>query len=235
MKTTLPPPFAVYRCAGGLFDEAFVSEHYDPAEAIRACDEGMMFVTVADGNAQKQLDAEKSHQMKLVADQAKVTKKRLRAETDKTRKNELRANLAKSIRRIDCLRKLTVRVDTADAEQAAVVAAAGVDTTDAEQVPVAAAPGVDSTDAAQALVVAAADRVANPLYKELVRQRLRMGQPLSVESKGNGEEISQYGAGWPGRVGVVPRKGETQQRPPATGFRPGGRHIPAFHQDPVSR
>ena len=261
MKTTLPPPFAVYRCAGGLFDEAFVSEHYDPAEAIRACDEGMMFVTVADGNAQKQLDAEKSHQMKLVADQAEVTKKRLRAETDKTRKNELRANLAKSIRRIDCLCKLTVRVDTADAEQAAVVAAAGVDTTDAEQVPVAAAPGVDSTDAAQALVsapagvdttdteqasvaaatgvditnaeqapvvaaagvdtndaeqtlvvapasvgtearqtlvVAAADRVANPLYEELVRQRLRVGQPLSVESKGNDEEIRQYGPGMPG-------------------------------------
>jgi hypothetical protein len=261
MKTTLPPPFAVYRCAEGLFDEAFVSEHYDPAEAIRACDEGMMFVTVADGNAQKHLDAEKSHQMKLVADQAEVTKKRLRAETDKTRKNELRANLAKSIRRIDCLCKLTVRVDTADAEQAAVVAAAGVDITDAEQVPVAAAPGVDSTDAAQALVsapagvdtteteqasvaaatgvditnaeqapvvaaagvdttdaeqtlvvapasvgtearqtlvVAAPDRISNPLYKELVWQHLRVGQPLSVESKGNDEEISQYAFGMPG-------------------------------------
>jgi hypothetical protein len=139
-----------------LFDEEFVSEHYDAAEAIRACDEGMMFVTVADGNAQKLLDAEKTHHIKLLADQAEITKKRLRAETDKTRKSELRADLAKSIRRIDCLRKLTVRVDTADAEQAAVVAAAGVDTTDAEQAPVAAAPGVDSTDAEQALVSAPA-------------------------------------------------------------------------------
>src|ERR1039458_8195933 len=168
MKTTLPPPFAVYRCAGGLFDEAFVSEHYDPAEAIRACDEGMMFVTVADGNAQKQLDAEKSHQMKLVADQAEVTKKRLRAETDKTRKSELRADLAKAIRRIDCLCKLTVRVDTADAEQAAVVAAPGVDSTDAEQALVSAPAGVDTTDTEQASVAAAAGVDTNDAEQTLV-------------------------------------------------------------------
>jgi hypothetical protein len=138
-----------------LFDEAFVSEHYDPAEAIRACDEGMMFVTVADGLAQKLLDAEKTHQMELVADQAEVTKKQLRAETDKTRKSELRAGFAKAIRRIDCLRMLIVRVDTTDAEQAAAVAAAGVDTTDVEQAPVVAAAGVDTADAEQALVPAA--------------------------------------------------------------------------------
>src|ERR1019366_7080880 len=156
MKTTLPPPFAVYRCAGGLFDEAFVSEHYDPAEAIRACDEGMMFVTVADGLAQKLLDAEKTHQMELVADQAELTKKQLRAETDKTCKSELRAGFAKAIRRIDCLRMLIVRVDTTDAEQPPVAAAASVDTTDAEQAPMAAAPGVDTADTEQALASAPA-------------------------------------------------------------------------------
>ena len=41
-----------------------MSEHSDPAEAIRACDEGMMFATVADGHAQKRLDAEKTQQIK---------------------------------------------------------------------------------------------------------------------------------------------------------------------------
>jgi hypothetical protein len=184
MKTTLPPPFAVYRCAIGFFNEEFVCEHYDPAEAIQAC-EALMFIKAADGHAQKLLDAEKTHQIKLLADQAKETRKRLRAEKDKNRRRDLRVDLAKATRRIDCLRKLTVRVDTTagalvsapagvdtdadqaliqaasgvettDAAQALVSAAAGVDTTDAEQAPVAAAPCVDSTDAAQAPVSAPA-------------------------------------------------------------------------------
>ena len=59
MKTTLPPPYAVYSCAAGFFDEAFVSAHYDPAEAIQAC-EDFMFIKAADGHAQKLLDAEKT-------------------------------------------------------------------------------------------------------------------------------------------------------------------------------
>src|SRR5450759_408984 len=155
MKTTLPPPFAVYRCAGGFFNEEFVCEHYDPAEAIQVC-EDLMFIKAADGHAQKRLDAEKTHQIELLADQAKVTKKLMRAETDKNRKRELRVDLAKATRRIGILRMLIVRVDTADAEQAPGVVAAGVDTTDAEQALVPAAPGVDSTDAAQALVSAPA-------------------------------------------------------------------------------
>ena len=227
---------------------------------------------MADRHAQKLLDAEKTRQITLLADQAGVTKKQLRTETDKAHRRELRAVLAKATQRIDCLRSLTVRVnasaqalvsapsggdadqalvsaaagvDTDDAEQAAVVAAASVDTTDAEQAPVAAAPGVDSTDAEQALVsapagvdttdteqapvaaaagvdtndaeqtlvvapagvgtearqtlvVAAPDRIANPLYQELVRLALRVGQPLSVESTGNDEMVRQYGPGMPG-------------------------------------
>jgi hypothetical protein len=132
-----------------------VSLHFDPAEAIQAC-EDFMFIKAADGHAQKRLDAEKTHQIELLADQAKVTKKQLRAETDKTRQKELRADLAKATRRIDVIRMLIVRVDTSDAEQAPVTAAAGVDTTDAEQAAVVAAPGVDSTDAKQALVSAPA-------------------------------------------------------------------------------
>ena len=316
----MPPPYAVYHCAGGLFDELFASEHYDPAGAIHASEDSM-FIKAADGHAQKLLDAEKTHQIKLLADQAKETRKRLRAEKDKNRRRELRIDLAKATRRLDCLRKLTVRVDTTaealvsapaggdtdtdqaliqaapgvettdaaqalvsaaagvdttDAEQAPVVAATGVDTTDAEQALVPAAPGVDSTDAEQALVaaatgadttdaeqaavvaapgvdndakqavvsapagvnttdteqalvaaaagvdtndaeqtlvvapagvgtearqtlvVAAPDRIANPLYQELVRCHLRVGQPLSVESTGNDEMIRQYGPGTPG-------------------------------------
>src|ERR1035437_2784920 len=155
MIITLPPPCAVYRCAGGLFDEEFVSEHYDAAEAIRACGEEM-FIKVADEHAQERLDAEKSHQIELMADQSEVTKKQLRAETDKTRQKELRADLAKATRRIDVIRMLIVRVDPSDAEQALVSAGTGVDTTDAEQAAVVAAPGVDSTDAKQALVSAPA-------------------------------------------------------------------------------
>ena len=244
MRTTLVPPYAVHTSAGGLLREYLVSLHFDPAEAIQAC-EDFMFIKAADGHAQKRLDAEKTHQIELLADQAKVTKKQLRAETDKTRQKELRADLAKATRRIDVIRMLIVRVDTSDAEQAPVTAAAGVDTTDAEQAAVVAAPGVDSTDAKQALVsapagvnttdteqalvaaaagvdtndaeqtlvvapagvgtearqtlvVAAPDRIANPLYQELVRCHLRVGQPLSVESTGNDEMIRQYGPGTPG-------------------------------------
>src|ERR1035437_2861039 len=155
MKTTLPPPFAVYRCAGGFFNEEIVCEHYDPAEAIQAC-EDLMFIKAADGHAQKRLDAEKTHQIKLLADQAEVTKKQRHAETDKNRKRELRADLAKATRRIGVLRMLIVRVDTTDVEQPPVAAAASVDTTDAEQAPMAAAPGVDTADTEQALVLAPA-------------------------------------------------------------------------------
>jgi hypothetical protein len=153
MKTTLPPPFAVYRCAGGFFNEEFVCEHYDPAEAIQACEDSM-FIKAADGHAQKRLDAEKTHQIELLADQAKVTKKLMRAETDKNRKRELRVDLAKATRRTGILRMLIVRVDTTDAEQPLVAAAASVDTMDAEQTPMAAVPGVDTADAEQALVLA---------------------------------------------------------------------------------
>src|ERR1019366_7684394 len=132
MKTTLPPPFAVYRCAGGFFNEEFVCEHYDPAEAIQAC-EDLMFIKAADGHALKLLDAEKTHQIKLLADQAEVTKKQRRAETDENRKRELKVDLAKATRRIGVLRMLIVRVKPTDAEQAPGTAAAGVDITDAEQ------------------------------------------------------------------------------------------------------
>src|ERR1035437_7242582 len=151
MKTTLPPPFAVYRCAGGFFNEEFVCEHYDPAEAIQAC-EDLMFIKAADGHAQKRLTAERTPQIKLLADQSEVTKKQLRAETDKTRQKELRADLAKATRRIDVIRMLIVRVDTSDAEQALVSAGTGVDTLAADQAAVVPAAGVDSADAKQALV-----------------------------------------------------------------------------------
>src|ERR1035441_6818917 len=116
MVITLPPPYAAYRCADGFFDEAFVSEHHDPAEVIQAC-EGSMFIKAADGHARELLDAEKSNQIKLLVDQSKVTRKQLRAETDKTRRKELRAEIANATRRIDSLRKLEVRVGTDNAEQ----------------------------------------------------------------------------------------------------------------------
>src|ERR1035441_10444753 len=156
MEITLPPPYAVYRCAGRFFDEEFLCEYYGPAEAIRACEgcERAMFIKPADGHAQKLLDAEKTRQITLLADQAKVTKKQLRAETDKNHKWELQDVLAKVTRRIDGLRMLTVRVDTT--AQALVSAPAGGDTTDTEQASVAAATGVDITNAEQAPVVAAA-------------------------------------------------------------------------------
>src|ERR1039457_2059856 len=109
MVITLPPPYAVYCCADGLFNEMFVCEHYDPAEAIQACQDSM-FIKAADGHFQKRLDAEKTHQIKLLVDQAKATKIQLRAETDKTRRKELRADLAKATGRIDSLGKLEVRV-----------------------------------------------------------------------------------------------------------------------------
>src|ERR1017187_649359 len=85
VKTTLLPPYAVYGSLGGLIDEYLVSEHSDPAAAIQACEgcERAMFIKAADGHAQKLLDAEKTRQITLLADQAKVTKKQLRAETDK--------------------------------------------------------------------------------------------------------------------------------------------------------
>jgi hypothetical protein len=176
------------------------------AEAIQACEDSM-FIKAADGHAQKRLDAEKTHQIELLADQAKVTKKPMRAETDKNRKRELRVDLAKATRRTGILRMLIVRVDTTDTEQASVAAAAGVDTDDAEQAPVVAAAGVDTDDAEQALVVAPAgvgtearqtlvvaapDRIENLFYKELVRLDLRVGQPLSVESTGNDERIIHF-------------------------------------------
>src|ERR1035441_2526931 len=132
MRTTLVPPYAVHTSAGGLLREYLVSLHFDPAEAIQAC-EDLMFIKAADGHALKLLDAEKTHQIKLLADQAEVTKKQRRAETDKNRKRELKVDLAKATRRIGVLRMLIVRVDTTDAEQAPVTAAAGVDITDAEQ------------------------------------------------------------------------------------------------------
>src|ERR1017187_3259369 len=99
------------------------------AGAIHACEDSM-FIKAADGHAQKLLDAEKTHQIKLLADQAKETRKRLRAEKDKNRRRELRIDLAKATRRLDCLRKLTVRVDTT--AEALVSAPAGGDT-DADQ------------------------------------------------------------------------------------------------------
>ena len=132
MRTTLVPPYAVRTSAGGLLREYLVSLHYDPAEAIQAC-EDLMFIKAADGHALKLLDAEKTHQIKLLADQAEATKKQRRAETDKNRKRELKVDLAKATRRIGILRMLIVRVDTADPEQAPVAAAAGVDITDTEQ------------------------------------------------------------------------------------------------------
>ena len=185
MEITLRPRYALHYSGRRLMDEFLGSEHSDPAEAIRACDSLMMFITVGDRHAQELLDAEKTHQIKLLADQAEETRKLRRAEKDKNRKRELRAVLVKATQRIDYLRSLTVRVDTtaqalvsapaggdtdADqalvqatasvdtdyAEQAAVVAAASVDTAGAEQAPVAAVPGVDSTDAEQALVAAPA-------------------------------------------------------------------------------
>src|ERR1039458_4694737 len=127
VKTTLLPPYAVYGSLGGLIDEYLVSEHSDPAAAIQACEgcERAMFIKAADGHAQKLLDAEKTRQITLLADQAKVTKKQLRAETDKNHKWELQDVLAKVTRRIDGLRMLTVRGDTT--AQALVSAPAGGD------------------------------------------------------------------------------------------------------------
>jgi hypothetical protein len=52
---TLPSRYKVYRrCTTDCVDVEWVSEHYDPAEAISACGKEM-FITAGDGHSRKLL------------------------------------------------------------------------------------------------------------------------------------------------------------------------------------
>jgi hypothetical protein len=180
-EQALPSRYKVYRrCVTDFVDEVLVSEHFDPAEAISACDKEM-FITVADGHSRKLLDAEKILQIRLLGDQAEMMVGPLgEAQRDKTRRgkrlvSKLLDDKAKVIQRIASLREVQVFVDTNDAQQTLVVAAPSRDPKGADELARAFYP------------------MKNWLYHELVVKDLRVGRSIMVLPSGTEEVIRHDG------------------------------------------
>lgn len=182
-EQALPSRYKIYRrCATDCVDVELVSEHVAPAEAISACGKEM-FITVADGHFRKLLDAEKTLQIRLLADQAEVIHDQLGAASrkkDKTRRGKLWVSKllddkAKVIQRIASLREVQVFVDTNDAQQTLVVAAPSRDPEGADELAGAFYP------------------MKNWLYHKLVGKDLRVGRSIMVLPSGTEEVIRHDG------------------------------------------
>jgi hypothetical protein len=157
-------PYAVY--SENDFVDQLISRHFDPAEAIRACGEGM-YIEAADEHAQKRLDAEYARQRELPVDVAEETQP------------------------VASFRLELARVDTDDVVPPLVADSAPVDTDNVVPLPVAEPTSVNTDDPIALLEMF--NSVGTSLYRYLVTQNIRVGQPTSVMAWGDEEKILHFG------------------------------------------